>query len=125
MGLTNTVVLWGEVLENNALVLPIRGAFRWIARVETVPATIHAVHIVVRVFAGALRPNGRPRTVVEFLAKGCPRLLSVSCSFSRCFALKPPNHGERSTSREEEHAVEVVTCGIPSRASGLLNGIEF
>ena len=70
----NTVVLWEKVLEDDALVLPIRGVFRWNARVETVPATIHAVHIVVRVFAGALRPNGRPRTPIEFLAKGCSRL---------------------------------------------------
>ena len=104
MGLMNTVVLRGKGLEDDVLVLPIRGAFRWIARVETVPPAILVAQIVVGVLAGAhlcacypdvLRPNGRPRTPVEFLAKGCPRLLSVSCSLSRYFALKTRNHGER------------------------------
>ena len=84
--------------------MSIREAFRWIARVESVSAAIHVVQVVVGVLAGAhprtchpdvLRPNGRRQTPVEILAKGCPRLLSVSYSLSRCFALKPPNHGER------------------------------
>ena len=75
MGSTNTVVLRGKGLEDDVLVLPIRGAFRWIACVETVPAAIHVVQIVVGVLAGAhprachldvLRPNSRPQASIEF-----------------------------------------------------------
>ena len=102
-GLTNTVVLRGTGLKDDVLVLPIRGAFRGIGRVEMVLAAIHVVQIVVGVLARAnprachpdvLCLNGRPQTSVDFLAKGCPRLLSVSYSLRRCFALKPPNLGE-------------------------------
>ena len=97
MGLTNTVVLLGKGLKDDVLVLPTRGTFRWIARVETVPAAIYVVKITIGVMAGAhprachpdvLHSNGRPRTPVEDLAKGCLRLLSVSCSLCRCFTLK-------------------------------------
>ena len=79
MGSTNTVVLRGKEFEDDVLVLSIRKTFRWIARVETVPAAIHVVQIVVGVLAGAhprachpdvLRSNGRLLTPVEFLAKG-------------------------------------------------------
>ena len=95
MGLTNTVVLRGKRLEGDVLVLPIRGAFRRIARVETVPEAIHMVQIVVGLLVGAhprsyhpnvLRPNGRPQTPVEFLTKGCPRLFNMRVRCRRCYA---------------------------------------
>ena len=91
MGLTNTVVLREKGLRDGVLVLPVRGAFRWIARVETVPAAINVVQIVVGVLTGAhprachpdvIHPNGHPQRPVKFLAKDCPRLLSVSCFLS-------------------------------------------
>ena len=53
MGLTNTVVLRGKSLEDDVLVLSIRGSFWWIARVETVPEAVRVVQIVVGVLAGA------------------------------------------------------------------------
>ena len=51
MGLTNTVVLQEKGLEDDVLVLPIRGAFLWIARVKTVSAAIHVVQTVLGVLS--------------------------------------------------------------------------
>ena len=87
MDLTNTVAFRGKGLENDVLVLPIRGAFRWLARIETIPEAIHLVQRVVGVLAGAhpcachlgvLRSECFPRTAVERFAKDGPRAFLVS-----------------------------------------------
>ena len=104
MGLTNTVVFIGKDLEDDVLVLSIRGVFRWIACAETVPEAIHVVQIVVGVLAGAhprachpdlLYPNDRPQNSRRVSREGMLKPVVRVLLSQPVFALELPNHGER------------------------------